>query len=135
IQQEAQSIINEISIISLERSTFNKWKQNAITVAGGNGYGQKLNQLYHPEGIFIDKNKNISIADFFNHRIVEWKYKTKNGQIIAGGNGQGNRINQLNRPTDVIVDQENHSIIIADQGNRRVIQWFNQKQQILIDDI
>ncbi|CAF1407459.1 unnamed protein product [Adineta steineri] len=113
---------------------YKKWEQNAITVAGGNGYGQKLNQLDRPEGIFIDKNKNIFIADRWNHRIVEWKYNAKEGQIIAGGNGQGNRMNQLFHPTDVIVGQQSHSIIIADSGNRRVIRWLNQKQQILIDN-
>ncbi|CAF1485971.1 unnamed protein product [Adineta steineri] len=134
IQQDSQSFINEISIISLEKkSNFNKWKQNAVTIAGGKG--KELNQLNRPEGIFTDKNKNIFIADSYNHRIVEWKYNAKDGQIIAGGNGQGNRINQLSQPTDVIVDQQNHSIIIADRGNSRVVQWFNQNQQILIDNI
>ncbi|CAF4278143.1 unnamed protein product, partial [Adineta steineri] len=38
-----------------------KWKQNAITVAGGNGAGHNLNQLYDPHGIFIDKNKIFSL--------------------------------------------------------------------------
>ncbi|CAF1260742.1 unnamed protein product [Adineta steineri] len=112
-----------------------KWKQNAITVAGGNGEGQELNQLKFPIGIFIDEKRNIFIADFRNHRIVEWKYNTKEGQIMAGGNGYGNRIDQLHAPTYVIVDQQNHSIIITDQGNKRVIQWLNLKQQILIDNI
>ncbi|CAF1447090.1 unnamed protein product [Adineta steineri] len=112
-----------------------KWKQNAITVAGGNGKGQELNQLYYLYEIFIDKNKNIFIADNYNHRIVEWKYNTQEGQIIAGGLGKGNRTDQLDRPTDIIVDQQNHSIIIADLGNRRVIQWFNQSQQIIIQNI
>ncbi|CAF1325952.1 unnamed protein product [Adineta steineri] len=116
-------------------SRFSKWKQNAITVAGGNGEGQKLNQLNRPEGIFIDKNKNIFIADRFNHRIVEWKYNAKEGQIIAGENEEGNRMDQLNYTTDVIIDQQNHSIIIADRGNKRVIQWLNQNQQILIENI
>ncbi|CAF0977928.1 unnamed protein product [Adineta steineri] len=114
---------------------FNKWIQDAITVAGGNGQGQELNQLNRPTGIFIDKNKNIFIADCWNHRILEWKCNANEGQIIAGGNGQGNRIDQLNCPTGIIVDQQNHSIIIADRGNRRVVQWLNQKQQILIHNI
>ncbi|CAF0747060.1 unnamed protein product [Adineta steineri] len=112
-----------------------KWKQNAITMAGGNGQGQELNQLYGPHGIFIDEKKNIFIADTYNHRIVEWKHNANEAQIIAGGNGKGNRMDQLNEPTDMIVDQQNHSIIIADSLNRRVIQWLNQKQQILIDSI
>ncbi|CAF1368059.1 unnamed protein product [Adineta steineri] len=134
IQPNPQPLINDISIILSKTSKFNKWKQNAITVAGGNGQGQELNQLYGPRGIFVDKNKNIFIADFFNHRIVEWKLNAKNGQTIAGGNGQGNRMNQLNFPIDVIVDQQNHSTIIADCGNRRVIRWVDEKQQILIDN-
>ncbi|CAF1444954.1 unnamed protein product [Adineta steineri] len=133
IQQNSQTFINEISIISSKKS---KWKQNAITVAGGNGEGQQLNQLHFPQGIFIDQKKNIFIVDCYNHRIVEWKHNAKEGQIVAGGNGKGNQMNQLNNPTDVIVDEQNHSIIIADFVNRRVIQWMNQKQQqILINNI
>ncbi|CAF4139501.1 unnamed protein product [Adineta steineri] len=135
IPEDPQSFINEISIILSKKPKFNKWKQDAITVTGGNGYGEKLNQLYHPEGIFIDKQKNIFIADRFNHRIVEWKCNYNEGQIIAGGNGLGNRMDQLNYPTYIIVDQQNHSIIIADWQNRRVIQWLNQNQQILINNI
>ncbi|CAF1363270.1 unnamed protein product [Adineta steineri] len=135
-QQESRPFIDEISIISLEKKLkFSNWKQNAITVAGGNGPGEKLNQFYSPRGIFIDKNKNIFVVDFFNHRIVEWKHNSKKGQIITNTNKQGNKMNQLKQPTGVIVDQQNHLIIIADHGHRRVIQWLNQKQQILIKNI
>ncbi|CAF1241314.1 unnamed protein product [Adineta steineri] len=135
IEQDSQSFINEISFIVSKKSKFNRWKQNGITLVGGNGKGQELNQLSGPEGIFVDKKKKIFIADYDNHRIVAWKYIAKEGQIIAGGNGQGKGLDQLNCPTDVIVDQQNHSIIIADKGNERVIQWLNQKQQILINNI
>ncbi|CAF4187732.1 unnamed protein product, partial [Adineta steineri] len=135
IKEDSQPFINEISVISPKKSKFNKWKQSAITVAGGNGEGQKLNQLNYPYGIFIDGKKNIFITDYANHRIVEWKYNAKEGQIIAGGNKQGDRMNQLSNPTDMIVDEQNHSIIIADCRNRRLVQWLNQKQQILINNI
>ncbi|CAF1497128.1 unnamed protein product, partial [Adineta steineri] len=135
VQEDSQSFINDISIISSEKPKLNKWRQNAITVAGGTGLGQKLNQLNFPAGIFIDKNKNIFIADEYNHRIVEWKYNAKERQTIAGGNGKGNRMDQLDRPTDVIVDQQTHLIIIADRDNRRVIRWINQNQQVLIGNI
>ncbi|CAF3712902.1 unnamed protein product, partial [Adineta steineri] len=101
----------------------------------GNEEGEELNQLYNPVGIFTAENKNIFIADWNNHRIVEWKYNAKEGEIIAGGNGGGHRMNQLYYPTDVIVDQQNHSITIADCGNRRVVQWLNQNQQTLIQNI
>ncbi|CAF1150247.1 unnamed protein product [Adineta steineri] len=135
IEQDYQPFINEISVISLEISKFNKWEQNAITVAGGNRKGQELNQLNRPTGIFVDEKKNIFIADSGNHRITEWKCNEMKGHIIAGGNEEGNRMNQLAYPIDVIVDQKDHSIIIADFVNRRVIQWVNQNQQILINNI
>ncbi|CAF4051194.1 unnamed protein product [Adineta steineri] len=131
IQKDTQSFINEISVISSKKPKFNKWKQTAITAAGGNRRGQKLNLVNYPFGIFIDKKKNVFIADSHNHRVVEWKCNAKEGQIIAGGNGKGNQLDQLNRPTDVIYDQQNDSTIIADYGNRRVI----QNQQILINNI
>jgi sugar lactone lactonase YvrE len=73
-----------------------------------------------------------------NHRIVEWKYNSKNGRVVAGGNGEGNRIDQLNEPTDVIVDKKNDSFIISDLGNRRVVQWSLQNGkngQTIISDI
>ncbi|CAF4182317.1 unnamed protein product [Adineta steineri] len=112
-----------------------KWKQHGITVAGGNGDGDQLNQLANPSGTYIDDNKSILIADVHNHRIVEWKYNAKQGQIIAGGNGQGNKLDQLDTPIDVIVDKAKNAIIICDHANARVVRWFRESQtnpQILI---
>jgi len=101
-----------------------KWKQSGITIAGGNGYGNQLNQLSYPEGIYVDDDdQHIYIAGFYNHHIVEWKWGAKNSQVVAGGNGQGNRLDQLNYPTDVIVDKKNDSLIISDYENRRVVLW------------
>ncbi|CAF4351507.1 unnamed protein product, partial [Adineta steineri] len=91
-----------------------KWKQHGITAVGGNGLGNGLNQLFYPLGISVDDKKTIYIADPGNHRIIEWKYDSKNGQVIAGGNGQGNRNDQLNAPEDVIFDKNNNSLIICD---------------------
>ena len=31
-----------------------------------------------------------------NHRIVEWKFGAKMGEVVAGGNESGNRMDQLN---------------------------------------
>jgi len=115
-----------------------KCQHHPVTVAGGNGQGEQLNQLYRPCGISIDDDKTIYIADFDNHRILQWKSGENEGKIIAGGNGRGNRIDQLTFPTDVIVDKQNNSLIIADGGNRRVIRCSIQNprnQQILISNI
>ncbi|CAF1394004.1 unnamed protein product [Rotaria magnacalcarata] len=100
-----------------------RWTEKGITVAGGNGSGNALNQLNGPSGIFVDNDQVIYVADTDNHRIVEWKVGATSGQVIAGGNGKGNRADQLNSPYDVLVDKETDSLIISDTLNRRVVRW------------
>lgn len=63
----------------------------------------------------------IIIADWRNHRIVEWRKDESEGRIVAGGNGEGERLDQLSRPTDVVVDKQTGSLIICDRGNERVL--------------
>ncbi|CAF4012957.1 unnamed protein product [Adineta steineri] len=116
-----------------------KWKQHRITIAGGNGDGNQLNQLSLPQGVYVDDDhQTIYIADWMNHRIVEWKYGAKNGQIVAGGNGYGNESDQLYSPTDVIINKKNDSLIICDWENKRVVRWPRQNGKIgdtIISDI
>ena len=118
-----------------------KWKQHAQTIAGGNGRGDKLNQLSKPEGIYVDhhqQQQSIYIADSNNHRIVKWKLGEHDGEIVAGGNGQGNEINQLNYPSDVIVDEINKYLIICDSENKRIIRCSLENQrdtQVIIENI
>jgi sugar lactone lactonase YvrE len=100
-----------------------KWLQNGITVVGGNGEGNKVNQLSSPWGIYVDHDQTIYVADYYNHRIVEWKSGATSGQIVAGGHGQGNRNDQLNSPRNVIVDKENDCLFISDYRNDRVVRW------------
>ncbi|UJR18961.1 hypothetical protein I4U23_022090 [Adineta vaga] len=99
-----------------------KWRQRAITVAGGYGEGNQLNQLNEPLDIYID-GEFIYIADAGNHRIIRFTPTVDDGQIVAGGNGRGNKINQLNRPANVIVDRTDNSLIIFDSMNERVMRW------------
>ncbi|CAF4174453.1 unnamed protein product, partial [Adineta steineri] len=113
----------------------NKYQQFAITVAGGNGPGHQLYQLFNPWGMFIDNNKSIYIADFNNHRIVKWKLNSNTSRIIADGNGYGNESSQLGYPRDIIFHKNNDSFIISDKGNKRVIQCYDQNQQIIIPNI
>ncbi|CAF1374539.1 unnamed protein product [Adineta steineri] len=124
--------------VEQNKTKSNKFKQNGIICAGGNGKGDQLNQLCGPYGIFIDHHNSIFIADWGNHRIVEWKCHSNEGQIIAGGNGQGDGNDQLDTPTDVLVDKQNNSLIIADKENSRIIRCFLENEaepEILISDI
>ena len=117
-----------------------RWSQNGVTVAGGNGRGNALNQLNLPFGLDIDDdNQSIVIADFGNDRVVEWKMGASNGKVIAGGQGRGNRLDDLNRPTDVLIGKEMNSIFIADRWNRRVLRWFRREEitqgEVIVDNI
>ncbi|CAF3359237.1 unnamed protein product, partial [Rotaria sp. Silwood2] len=101
-----------------------KWIQEGITVAGGNGFGNALNQLWDPNGLCIDDNNQvIYTADSDNHRIMEWKFDATSGTVVAGGNKRGNQRNQLSFPRNVIIDQQSDSLIICDWGNKRVVRW------------
>ncbi|CAF4298951.1 unnamed protein product, partial [Rotaria sordida] len=116
-----------------------RWKQNGVTVAGGHGEGSATNQLNRPFGLFVDDDQMMVIADNYNHRIIQWKMGDTNGQVVAGGHGQGNRLDQLNYPIDVLIDKETDSLIICEQGNRRVVRWSRRsgttQGEILIDNI
>lgn len=116
-----------------------KFKQNAITVAGGNREGDQLNQLFHPCGLYVDDEQQvIYVADCHNHRIVKWRLGADNGEIVAGGNGKGQRIDQLYKPTHAIVDQKTKDLFICDRGNSRIVRWSMKNQldrEIIISDI
>ena len=109
-------------------------------MAGGNGRGNVVNQLSFPYGLDIDDdNQSIVIADYGNHRTVEWKMGANHRKIIAGGRGQGNRLDQLNHPSDVLIDKETNSLFIADRNNRRVLRWSRRQDtthgEVIIDNI
>ncbi|CAF4722576.1 unnamed protein product, partial [Rotaria socialis] len=114
------------------------WKQNGVTIAGGNGRGDATNRLSYPLGLFVDDDQAVVIADYRNHRIMQWKNgDTTNGQVVAGGNGGENGLNQLQYPTDVLIDKETDSLIICE--GRRVVRWSRRsgttQGEILIDNI
>ena len=52
------------------------WKQGETTgrvMAGGNGQGDRLDQLYKPTDVIIDRETDsLIISDYGNRRIVRW---------------------------------------------------------------
>ncbi|CAF4897568.1 unnamed protein product, partial [Rotaria socialis] len=116
------------------------WAQNGVTIAGGHGDGDATNKFNYPQGLGVDDDQTVAIADFWNHRIMQWKNgDTTNGQVVAGGKGGGDGLHQLNYPTDVLIDKETNSLIICDRWNRRVVRWSRRsgttQGEILIDNI
>ena len=60
----------------------------------------------------------VTIVDFTNNRIIQWKKGDTIRQVFAFGKSAGNG---LNIPTDVLVDEETDSRIVSDSNNRRVV--------------
>ena len=115
-----------------------RWSQNEVTVAGGNGGASGANRIYDPSGLDIDDdNQSIVIADWGNHRIVEWNIGASNGKVIVGGRGNG--LHQLRFPIDVLIDKETNSLFICDRDNRRVVRWSRSEGttqgEVIVDNI
>ena len=91
-------------------------------VAGRDGRGNRLNQLYGPRKIFVDQNHSLYVAEWGNHRVTKWVKGATEGIVVAGGQGKGGALSQLNNPEAVIVDQLG-SLYIADRHNNLIVRW------------
>ncbi|CAF1013599.1 unnamed protein product [Adineta steineri] len=107
-----------------------KWTTNSNTgqiVGGGNGKGNKNNQLYNPTNIIYDeKNNSFIISD-----VRRYKQGDKKGELVAGGNGKGKNVNQLNCPYYIFID-EYFSLYISDHDNNRVMKWKKDAKEGII---
>ncbi|CAF4855251.1 unnamed protein product, partial [Rotaria sp. Silwood1] len=116
-----------------------QWRQNGVTVAGGNGIGDATNQLNLPWDLFVGDDQTMIIADCNNGRIIQWKIGDKNGQVVGDNYNPENELNQSACKPDVLIDKETNSLIICDPANRRVIRWFHLsgtiQEEIVIDNI
>lgn len=96
---------------------------SGTVIAGGNGPGDRLDQLSSPTFIFVDHQDSLYISDHNNHRVMKWIKDAKEGIAVAGGQGQGNSLSQLSNPAGIVVDQLG-SIYVADNNNKRVMRWL-----------
>ncbi|MDI9358682.1 MAG: NHL repeat-containing protein [Phycisphaerales bacterium] len=95
---------------------------NGTIVAGGNGAGNGLNQLYDATSLFVDNNGNIFVADNGNSRVIKFLQNNNTGIVVAGGNGFGSNLNQFKFLASIFIDQ-NSNIFVADRDNNRIVQF------------
>ncbi|CAM4779728.1 unnamed protein product, partial [Rotaria magnacalcarata] len=91
-------------------------------VAGGNGNGNRLDQLFYPTYAFVDRDHSLYVSECGSHRVMKWMEGSKQGIVVAGGQGQGNGLTQLSYPHGVVVDQLG-TVYVADNANRRIMRW------------
>ena len=93
-----------------------RWESGAsegTVVAGGNGKGSALNQIYFPNDSHIDDNGDIYIADVYNGRVVKWMPEATEGIVVATGLGSYN----FAKYGDLIFAAANDQILKWELGN------------------
>jgi streptogramin lyase len=76
--------------------------------------------LNSPQGVAVDAQGNVYIADTGNHAIERWNAITSQTITLAPG---------LNAPTGVAVDA-NGNVYIADGGSQSILEWNASTQQV-----
>ncbi|CAF5157508.1 unnamed protein product, partial [Rotaria sp. Silwood1] len=107
---------------------YRRGESQGTVVAGGNGYGNRLDQLSLPHYVFVDRDHSVYVSDAYNHRVMKWMEGAKQGIVVAGGQGEGNGLTQLSYPEGVVVD-ELGTVYVADGGNARIMRWSKEATQ------
>jgi sugar lactone lactonase YvrE len=113
-------------VSDVTKNEVRRWKTGdtrETIVAGGNGKGNRLDQLSSPTYLFVDHEQSVYVSDRDNHRVVKWMKGAKEGVVVAGGRGQGSSLAQLSNPRGVSVDQLGN-VYVVDGDNHRVMRWF-----------
>ena len=107
------------------RNEVRRWRvgeSQGTLVAGGNGRGNRLNQLNDPRQVFVGQNYSVYVSDGNNHRVMKWVKGATEGIVVAGGQGYGSALSQLHYPEAVIVDQLG-TLYVAERYNHRIVRW------------
>ena len=102
------------------KKSLNDGINTAVVVAAGAGTsGSAATQLNGPNGIFVDTQLNLYVADCFNHRVQVFVSNQLNATTVAGGAVAAGTIT-LSCPVDIILDGDGF-LFIADFNNDRII--------------
>ena len=107
---------------------YRRGESQGTVVAGGNGNGNRLDQLYGPHYVFVDPDHSVYVSDLGNDRVMKWMEGAKQGIVVAGGQGKGNSLRQLSYPEGVVVDQLD-TVYVADLVNDRIMRWMKGATQ------
>jgi streptogramin lyase len=88
-------------------------------VAGTGTAASTSNALSYPEGIFVDINLDLYVADNGNHRIQLFQSGQLNATTVAGNKSSNSTIT-LNGPTGIVLDADGY-LFIVDNGNNRIV--------------
>jgi streptogramin lyase len=96
------------------KTSLNNNSNSTVVVAGNGTFGSLPNMLNVPNGIFVDQNFSLYVADSYNNRIQRFNQGQLNGTTVALG------ALTLSYPTGVILDGDGY-LFIVDNGHSRII--------------
>ena len=79
--------------------------------------GSESGQLSSPEGVTVDDDGNILVADHYNHRIQQF---SSNGCHLKSVGSEGSGPLQFRNPRGITVHPYTHKVYIADWGNNQI---------------
>lgn len=112
-----------------EKDEVRRWQVGDVQgklVAGGNGRGDRFDQLHCPVSVFVDRNHSVYVSDYRNERVVKWVKNATQGILIACCKRLAKASSDHFHPRGIIVDQFG-SVIVADATNHQIARW--QKNQ------
>ena len=93
---------------------------SGTTVAGITGYyGEGNNQLWYPQAVVVDTNRNMYIVDGQNRRIMRWMIGASSGVSIGQTITFSTRSVQYWIPKNINFDS-NGSLFVTDTRNNRI---------------
>ncbi len=107
---------------------YQRGESQGTVVAGGNGNGNRLDQLFYPDKLFVDLDHSVYVSDYGNHRVMKWMDGEQQGIVVAGVQGEGAGLTQLSNPYGVVVDQLG-TVYVAEGGNHRITRWPEETTQ------
>jgi hypothetical protein len=103
------------------KRSFNDSTNMMIIIVGNGTSGSASNMLDNPQGIFVDIDLNLYVADSINNRIQFFHSGGLNGTTIAGSAANGTIT--LNGPAGIVLDADGY-LFISDSNNNRIIGSF-----------
>jgi hypothetical protein len=107
------------SLHQVVKLSLNSTTQTPSPAAGNGSNGSESYMLNYPQGIFVDINFDLYVADCGNDRIQLFQLGQLNGTTMAGSILSNTTIT-LHYPTGVVLDV-NRNLFIVDSYNHRIV--------------
>ncbi|CAF1651449.1 unnamed protein product, partial [Adineta ricciae] len=109
--------------LSNQNQVVKKWLDDdsltPIIVAGIDHPDSTSDALNSPNGIFVDVNLNLYVADTYNHRVQMFKQGQLHGKTVAGSTSNNITVT-LREPTGVTLDGDGY-LYIVDRHEARIV--------------